>query len=241
MKKLQKSSELLWVLGMLFVGLGVAICSKTNLGVSMVAAPAFLLYDAFSPFWDGFTVGMIEYAVQGILLLVLSLSIRRFRWRFLLAFASAVLYGFVLDFFLFLLSGVTFDAIWLRWLMFFVGNFSIAFGVACFFKTYLPRLAFELFVVEFTKHYKLNINKFKWVIDGILLAVSLTLAFTLFDDITSFDWSTIGYSSFHHIGMGTLVATLVTAPMIALSSKIIGGIFDPTPAFPKGEAFFTKE
>ena len=39
MKKIQKSAELLWVFGIVFVALGVAICSKANLGVSMIAAP----------------------------------------------------------------------------------------------------------------------------------------------------------------------------------------------------------
>ena len=39
MKKIQKSAELLWVFGIVFVALRVAICSKANLGVSMIAAP----------------------------------------------------------------------------------------------------------------------------------------------------------------------------------------------------------
>jgi len=41
MKKFEKSAELLWLFGIIFVALGVAICSKADLGVSMIAAPAF--------------------------------------------------------------------------------------------------------------------------------------------------------------------------------------------------------
>ena len=70
MKKLQKSSELLWVFGVVFVALGVAICSKADLGVSMIAAPAFVVYDAISSLWSGFSVGMVEYIIQGILLVI---------------------------------------------------------------------------------------------------------------------------------------------------------------------------
>ena len=86
MKKLQKTSELLWVFGIVFVALGVAICSKADLGVSMIAAPAFVVYEALAGLWDGFSVGMVEYIIQGILLIILCIIIRKFNWRFLLAF-----------------------------------------------------------------------------------------------------------------------------------------------------------
>ena len=36
---MQKSSELLWLLGIVLAALGVAVCSKADLGISMIAAP----------------------------------------------------------------------------------------------------------------------------------------------------------------------------------------------------------
>ena len=89
--KIKKSSELLWLLGIVFVALGVAICSKADLGVSMIAAPAFVLYEALAPLLSFLSVGMTEYVIQGVLLVGLCLVIRRFDWRFLLAFAVAVI------------------------------------------------------------------------------------------------------------------------------------------------------
>jgi uncharacterized membrane protein YczE len=73
MKRLEKSSELLWIFGTLFVALGVSICSKADLGVSMIAAPAFVISEAISSLWSGFSVGVTEYIIQGILLVVLCL------------------------------------------------------------------------------------------------------------------------------------------------------------------------
>ena len=130
------------------MALGVAICSKADLGVSMIAAPAFVIYEAISPLWSGFSVGMTEYINQGLILIVLCLIIRKFNWRFLLAFAVAVIYGYTLNLFLFILCGVSFDAVWLRWVMLIVGDVFTAFGVACFFRTYLPLQVYELFVAE---------------------------------------------------------------------------------------------
>lgn len=233
MKKISKSSELLWLFGTIFVALGVSICSKANLGVSMIAAPAFVIYEAIAPLWSGFSVGMTEYLIQGIMLIALCIIIRRFNWRYLLAFAVAVIYGYVLNLFLFLLGGVSFNAVWLRWVMLIIGDICTAFGVACFFHTYMPLQVYELFVAEVSSRFNININKVKCLFDISLLVISIVLAFALFGDAKTFDFSTIGYSSFHSIGLGTLVTTAINSPIIAFMSKLINKFFNPTPAFLK--------
>ena len=103
MKKIQKTSELLWVMGIIFVALGVAICGKADLGVSMIAAPAFIVNEAIAPLWSGFSVGMVEYIIQGILLVLMCAIVRKFNWRYLIAFLVAVIYGYTLNLFLWLL------------------------------------------------------------------------------------------------------------------------------------------
>ena len=97
MKRIPKSNELMWLLGTIFVALGVCICSKADLGVSMIAAPPFIIYDAVKDLWSGFSVGMVEYQFEGVLLILLCVVVQRLNWRFLLAFLTAVIYGYVLD------------------------------------------------------------------------------------------------------------------------------------------------
>ena len=232
MKKIEKSSELLWLFGIVFVALGVAVCSKADLGVSMIAAPAFVVYEAISPLWGGLSVGMTEYIIQGLMLIFMCIIVRRFNWRYLLAFAVAVLYGYTLNLFLFLLDSVSFDAVWLRWVMLIAGDTVTAFGVACFFRTYMPLQVYELFVAELASRFKLNINRVKWTFDITLLVISVTLALTLFGDIGTFDWSAIGYTSFHSIGLGTLVTTIINSPIIAAMGKLLDKCFDSSPRFP---------
>ena len=235
MKKLQKSSELLWIFGIVFVALGVAICSKANLGVSMIAAPAFIIFEALAPFWSGFSVGMMEYVIQGLMLILLCVIIRKFNWRFFIAFLVAVIYGYVLNFFLWVFSKVSFNEIWLRWVMLIVGDVVTAFGVACYFKTYMPKQVYELFVAEIAMTFNLTITKVKSIFDASLLLLSGVLAFTLFGDVTTFNWSTIYYQSFHSIGLGTVVTTLINSPIIGGCSKLIDKIFEPTARFPRLE------
>ena len=233
MHKVKKSSELLWVMGILFVSFGVAICSKAGLGVSMIAAPPFVIFDAVEKLWSGFSVGMIEYLVQGVLLILMCLAVRRFDWKYLLSFAVAVIYGYSIDFALWVLSDLSFDTVLMRWIMLIVGDTLTAFGVACFFRTYMPLQVYELFVAELSSRYKLNITRVKLFFDLALLVLSVTLALTLFDDKASFDWSKIYYQCYHNIGLGTIVTAFINAPIIAASGKLIDKIFEPTPLIGK--------
>jgi len=232
-RKLGKTSELLWVMGITLVALGVSICQKVNLGVSMIAAPTFVIAEALAKVWSGFSVGVIEYLVQGCFLILMCLVIRRFNWRYLLAFGSAVIYGYTLNLFIFLIRNVEFNTLAVRWIMLIVGDAITALGVACFFKTYMPLQVHELFVSEVTKRFGLKLNKVKWSFDISLLVLSIVLAIVIFRDIGEFDFSGIMENSYHNIGPGTLLTTFINMPFIAVFGKLLDLIFDPTPAFPR--------
>lgn len=236
MRKIKRAGELLWLFGILFIALGVALCSKADLGVSMIAAPSFVISEALVTVWLGFTVGVVEYLVQGLLLLALIVVVRRFNLRYVLTFAAAVIYGYTLNFFLFLLSGVSFDAVWLRWAMLLLGDVLVAFGVACFFRTYLPVQVFELFVSEVSSRFGKELHTVKAAFDISLLVVSLVLAFSLFSDAKQFNWSAIWYRSFHSIGAGTLVTTLINAPLIRYMGMLVDRFCLPAPRFPRLQA-----
>lgn len=231
MKKIQKASELLWLFGIVFVALGVAICSKANLGVSMIAAPAFIVNEAIAPLSSIFSVGVTEYIIQGIMLIILCIVVGKFNWRYLLCFVVAVIYGYTLDLFLVILGGVEFDTIWLRYIMLIVGDITIAFGVACFFRTYMPLQVHELFVAELVDRFHIDINKTKTVFDYSMLLLSVALALVLLRDFDSFDWSTITHTSFHNIGVGTIITTLINSPLIKTMGKLVDKLFGSEPRF----------
>ena len=233
MRKIKKTSELLWLMGIVLVALGVAICSKADLGVSMIAAPAFILSEKLLTVSSIFTVGVTEYLIQGVILLVLCIVIRRFDWRFLLTFTVAVIYGYTIDLFMLIFENVVFEEIWLRWVMLIVGDLIIGVGVACYFRTYMPLQVYELFVSEITKRFNFKINKTKRIFDYSLLVISITLSIVLFFDFLEFDWSAIGYRSFHSIGLGTVVTTALNAVLIMLGGKLLDRFFEPTPLLPK--------
>ena len=54
------STELAYVFGIVFVARGVVLMEKADFGVSMVVAPAYLLYRWLSPVWSFVSFGMAE-------------------------------------------------------------------------------------------------------------------------------------------------------------------------------------
>ena len=213
------------------MSLGVAICNRANLGVSMIAAPAFIIHDATSQVTSALSLGVIEYLVQGFIILLTCLIVKRFNWRYLLSFLTAVIYGYFIDMWMLIIGTEPFDALWMRWVMLIVGDVVTAVGVAFFFRTYLPVEAYELCVHEIVRVHKFNFHKVKWIFDFSCLGVSIILAVSLFGDVTTFDWSTIYTHSFHHIGLGTIVTTIISAPIINLSGKVIDVFFGEEPLF----------
>ena len=137
--------EGMWVLGIFLVSLGVSLCSKADLGVSMIAAPAFIIQEALAPHLPWLTVGVTEYVYQGIVLIIMCIIVRRFDIRYLGAFLVAVIYGYVLDMWLAVI-GVETDVVYFRWLLMAAGAVTTAVGVTCFFRTYLPLEVYELVV-----------------------------------------------------------------------------------------------
>lgn len=91
-------TEIAYVWGLVLLAFGTALMERADFGMSMVVAPAYLAYLKISQFAGWFTFGMAEYCFQAILLVLMSVLLRRFKSMYLFSFCTAVLYGVVLDF-----------------------------------------------------------------------------------------------------------------------------------------------
>ena len=93
-------TEAAYVFGVVLLALGTALMTKADFGLSMVVAPAYIVHVKLSVLWPFFSFGMASYVVEGILLMVLMLVVRRFKVAYLFSFVTALLYGVLLDAFL---------------------------------------------------------------------------------------------------------------------------------------------
>ena len=221
MKKLQKMNEAAWLCGVLLCAFGVALATKANFGLSMIAAPPYIIHVFMEKFFSWYSQGTSEYIWQGILLVVMCLIVRRFKAKYLLTFACAVVFGLAGDGFLWLLGGgAPYETMEARIIAFIISELITAVAIACYFRTDMPLPVYELVVAEIAKCYSLTIHKVKQTNDIIMLVLSVAFAFLL-------------NRSWQGIGVGTVIITLVNASLITLAGKIMDKYIDFSPRFPK--------
>ena len=197
------STELAYVLGLVFVAIGVVLMEKADFGVSMVVAPAYLLYRALSPTWSFVTFGMAEYCLQAVLLLVMILILRRFRLSYLFSFITAVVYGLVLDGFMRLGTLLPTAFWWQRVIYYVVGMLFCSAGVSAMFHTYISPEVYELFVKEVSGHFRVDINKLKTGYDCLSCLVGVVMSFLVF-----------GLWHFVGVNWGTILCALINGTII---------------------------
>ena len=210
-RRLPFPEELAYLLAIPLMAVGVSLTVIGDLGVSMVVAPAYILSEA-----TGLGFGTMEYLVQAVLLILMTLLLRRFRLTYLFSFLTAFVYGIVLDAFLPLFSGLPADTLPLRILWFALGAGVTAVSVAIFFRVYLAPEAYDLFVRDVSVGFALPQGRFKLGYDLASAALSIVLSFVFF-----------GFGVFRGIGVGTVVLAFVNGPVIGG----IGRLLDRTVRF----------
>ena len=144
LKRRNFPSELSYVFGMIALAFGCAFMERANFGLSMVVAPAYILYAKLSSCFSFLTFGMAEYIFQAFLLIIMMAVLMRFRISYVFSFASAVIYGFLLDFAMMAVSVIPKDPIIARIPMYIIGLLLCSLGVAFMIHTYIPGEVYEL-------------------------------------------------------------------------------------------------
>lgn len=214
-------TELAYLIGLILVAFGVAAMEAADFGVSMVVAPAYLVYRKVSLVLPFFTFGMAEYCLQAVLLAVTMLILRRFRVAWLLTFATAVLYGIILDGCMMVVATIPHEALAARIALYVFGMLFCSLGVSLLFHTYLPPEAYELFVKLVSEKLHMNIHTFKTIYDITSMLVGVGLSFLFF-----------GLWHFEGVRIGTLVCALINGFLIGRCSKLFEHIFEFRDALP---------
>lgn len=217
----RNTAELNFLLAYVITAVGIRLQVNAGLGLSMVAAPAYILSVKIP--W--LTQGMAEWIIQGVVFLAMCLMLGKFRWRMIWSFVSALPYGLIFDGVSLLLADVKAESMAGRLLLCMIGCVFLSMGIALFFKSYLPCQVHEMFVKAVAKDRNWNQGKVKSVYDATLLCVSVALSLLFFGRLEG-------------VGIGTVICTLVNGPLISLWLKLMEGRIGETAAFPALEEYF---
>ncbi len=224
-KKLRICEEFTYLLGLVLIALSVSLMTKAGFGVSMIVAPAYVIFLKFSAVFPFLTFGMAEYLFQLVLLLLMILIVRRIRLFYLFSFVTAVLYGVILDLLNLALSGFVPQALYARILTFLVAAVICSLGVALMFRSYVAPEVYELFVKEISLRYHRNMTRVKWIYDAISLVVALLLSNLFF-----------GFFSYRGVGLGTVFCAVFNGPTIGFIGKFLDRHFEFHPALSRLKA-----
>lgn len=203
-------AELSYVFGLVIIAFGSALLAKADFGVAMVVAPAYILHLKLSQFLPWFSFGVAEYCLQGLLVLLTALLVRRFKLSYLFSFVTAVLYGTLLDLFIKLVAYFPTDIFLLRIVWFVLGDTLCAFAVSLFFHTYISPEAYELIVKELSAKFGWNINRVKTCFDCICTLIGIVMSFAFF-----------GFGVFEGVKLGTVICAAVNGFLISMFSKLL--------------------
>ncbi len=220
-------TEFAYIAGILLLALASAFLQKANFGMSMVVAPAYILHLKISEYLPFFTFGMAEYCFQGLLIVILSLIMRKFSVGYLFSFITAVLYGTVLDACVLLVGYLPLGGLGGRIGFFISGMLVCCLGVAFLFHTYIPSEAYELFVMEVTDRSRAPLAMVKTLYDCSSCFLAVVLSFACF-----------GMWHYEGVGWGTIICAIFNGFIIGRMGKVLERLFSFKDALPL-RAFFS--
>ncbi len=227
MKKPVFYTEIAYIIALLLVAVGTALTAYGGLGISMVVAPAYLLYLKLSQSFSFVTFGMMGYTMQTVVLIVLMLVMRKVKPVYFLTFVVAVCHGFILDGAVWLTSFLPNEPV-VQIVIYIIGALLCCAGLSLLFSTYLPTEAYELFVKELSKKLHKPVTTVKTVYDCCSLGIAVLLSLLFF-------------GGFQGIGIGTVACALLYGFVIRIFQDINNKLFRFADRFPLRKYFEESE
>ena len=211
--------ETAYFLGIVVLAFGTALMEKADFGMSMVVAPAYLIHLKISEYVPWFSFGMSEYAFQALLLILLSVVMHKFKKSYILSFATAFLYGTVLDIAMKVVALFPYSGLVWQVIFYIAGLIICAVGVALLLHTYFPPEAYELAVKELSAKFNVTIGKTKTIYDCCSCALAIVLSLCFFKAFVGVKW-------------GTIACAIINGWLIGKFSQLLESKFILKDAFP---------
>ena len=228
MKKIKLPTEIAYILGLALIALGTCFMTKADFGLTMLAAPAYLLHilltTNISPF---FTFGRCEMFMEIFMIILMSIIIKKFKFGFLFSMVAGVIYGLMLDLWILIFKDLTVVTFFSRAFLFILSELFIALGIALIFKSYFPPAAYEFFVKEVSAYFNISIPVYKTGFDITFFFFFFIMSFAMF-----------GFGHFEAIGIGTVIIALVNGALIGFFTTILDKIFSYIDVLPLRGTYF---
>ena len=211
MKKTKVNSVVSYLFAWILLAFGTAMQSHGGFGMSNIVTPAYVAHAYISQFLSFYTFGTAEYVSQIIVLIATMIIVRRVKASYLLSLPVAIIYGFILDGAVAVVSLLP-TVLAARIIIYIIGMLLCCAGVALLFGNNLPLASHELIVKEVAEKFNLPVHKMKIAYDLGCLTLAVTASLLLFGKLVG-------------IGIGTVVGAFAYGPIIHLFQRIYDKLF----------------
>ena len=179
----------LYVAGHCLLPFGIVLSVKADFGISVATSATYVL----SLIVDSISFGTFNYLYQGAVFILMLIIIREVKLKFFLSFLTAVVFGYGIDLWSFLLRNFNPDTIALRLPVFIGSLLAMVLAIALFIKSGLPLLPFDIFVRKVSAKYGISFGRFKLFFDLANLLIAVVLSFLFLGRLTAVSWGTFVY------------------------------------------------
>ncbi len=228
-RKITFYSEAAYFTALIILTLSVAMAAAADFGLSMIAAPAYILSRRI-----GFlTFGQCDYLVEFVLLIVFCIVMKRVKVLYLSAFVTSLIYGGLLDLWRIVIPALNPKVtapgsmpMPVRIIMLAASMLMLGFAVALIFRSYFYPQIYDLFVKGLSEKFGWNRTTVKRIYDACSLVLAVALSLLFFGKLVG-------------IGVGTLLMTFFNGIIIGFMGKMLDARFEFPPLFPGLAAHFS--
>lgn len=219
---------LIATIGLFFVAMGIALSINTNLGTSPLSCPAYVMEGVW-----GLTVGNWTILINMLYLVIQVVVLRkRFKLLFLTQILATVVFGYLIDFSLFIIQWLQPVGMVSKLAILLVACFISAIGISTEVLAKAWMLSAEMTVYAFTKVTKAKFNNIKIIMDSSLVVISALLAYLMhgnwfgFGEYDGLKNVLLGNTEGIVIGLGTLIMAIMIGWMMKITDPIVDKFID---------------
>jgi len=210
-QKLRVPALVFYLVGLVFMGAGVPLMIKTQLGVTVISSFPYSIWLITSTLTTGMWITIIQCAVLvGAILLLKRLTV-----SMVASFITAYLLGLFVDIFTVVWAPLVFEALWLKLTMVVVSSAIMAFGAGLTVYSKYPPIPDLVFLRDVAKAKNMGLTKLKLMMDGAFFAMTVTLTLVFLGRIDG-------------VGVGTVISVSMVGYIVGQTNKLAEKLFTTT-------------
>lgn len=199
-------------IALFIMSLGVAFSIKANLGTSPISSVPYVI-SLISPI----TVGMVTIIMHCVFILLQIIILRKkYQPIQLMQLPAALIFGFMTDFSVWLINGITYSTYVMQWILCIVGIVLVAIGVSMEVMANVVTLAGEGLVLAICRVLPIKFGNMKVCFDVTLVVIAILIGFLAKGELLGVREGTVAAALF--VG---LLSKQICKPLTKIMNQLI--------------------